>query len=141
MLCGFVAYIRTNRRPRKCIGAFVSYSISKCYVESLVWIADITIPGGKAGQNHATRSLTLPVSPRRKGGSLAELLGLESKDELSKINFKVERYNDMMASGAAAILEKTDSPAAAERLRDKVSSGANVAHEREAIRCAKTKRQ
>lgn len=51
------------------------------------------------------------------GGQLAELLGGE-KDELAKVSFEVTRVNDSMVSSTAALLEQTQSPLVAERLRE-----------------------
>jgi len=53
----------------------------------------------------------------KRGGQLAELLGGE-KDELAKVSFEVTRVNDSMVSSTAALMEQTQSPLAAERLRE-----------------------
>lgn len=56
---------------------------------------------------------------QKKGrGSLAEILGLETKDALSKNNFKIMRYNDMMTANSAAVMDVVESSTAAERLRE-----------------------
>jgi len=53
----------------------------------------------------------------KRGGQLADLLGGE-KDELAKVSFEVTRVNDSMVSSTAALMEQTQSPLVAERLRE-----------------------
>ena len=57
----------------------------------------------------------------RKGkGSLAEILGIEEKDVLAKVNFKITRYNDLLTANSAAVMDIVESSNAAERLREDV---------------------